>query len=85
MIGGRLLRTWHDLATVQEFDVPLSEATTSSLEALQAYSLGQETSREQAAVAAVVTMTMGCSPRRRCNRRAHANVPSSHLSRRLLG
>ena len=28
------------LATVQKFDVPLSEATTSSLEALQAYSLG---------------------------------------------
>ena len=28
------------LATVQEFDVPLAEATTSSLEALRAYSLG---------------------------------------------
>ena len=28
------------LATVQKFDVPLREATTSSLEALQAYSLG---------------------------------------------
>ena len=28
------------LATVQKFDVPLSEATTSSLEALKAYSLG---------------------------------------------
>ncbi len=28
------------LATVQKFDVPLAEATTSSLEALQAYSLG---------------------------------------------
>ena len=28
------------LATVQKLDVPLSEATTSSLEALQAYSLG---------------------------------------------
>jgi eukaryotic-like serine/threonine-protein kinase len=30
------------LATVQKLDVPLSEATTSSLEALQAYSLGDE-------------------------------------------
>jgi eukaryotic-like serine/threonine-protein kinase len=31
------------LATVQRFDVPLSEATTSSLEALKAYSLGEKT------------------------------------------
>ena len=30
------------LATVQKFDVPLAEATTSSLEALKAYSLGQK-------------------------------------------
>jgi tetratricopeptide (TPR) repeat protein len=30
------------LATVQKFDVPLAEATTSSLEALKAYSLGWE-------------------------------------------
>lgn len=30
------------LAAVQKFDVPLAEATTSSLEALQAYSLGQK-------------------------------------------
>ncbi len=28
-------------ATVQKFDVPLSEATTSSLEALEAYTLGE--------------------------------------------
>ena len=28
------------LATVQKFDVPLKQATTSSLEALKAYSLG---------------------------------------------
>ena len=33
------------LATVQKFDVPLAEATTSSLEALQAYSLGRKISR----------------------------------------
>lgn len=30
------------LATVQKFDVPLAEATTSSLEALKAYSLGRK-------------------------------------------
>jgi serine/threonine protein kinase/tetratricopeptide (TPR) repeat protein len=34
------------LATVQKYDVPLSEATTSSLEALQAYSLGEKASQE---------------------------------------
>jgi eukaryotic-like serine/threonine-protein kinase len=35
------------LATVQKLDVPLSEATTPSLEALQAYSLGQKAHREK--------------------------------------
>jgi Tfp pilus assembly protein PilF len=35
------------LATVQKLDVPLSEATTSSLEALQAYSLGTKASNEK--------------------------------------
>jgi serine/threonine protein kinase/tetratricopeptide (TPR) repeat protein len=35
------------LTTVQRLDVPLSEATTSSLEALQAYSLGLKTDREK--------------------------------------
>jgi len=34
------------LVTVQKFDVPLSEATTSSLEALKAYSLGNKVSRQ---------------------------------------
>jgi eukaryotic-like serine/threonine-protein kinase len=34
------------LATLQKFDVPLEEATTSSLEALHAYSLGEKTRRE---------------------------------------
>ena len=34
------------LVTVQKFDVPLSEATTSSLEALKAYSLGNKASRQ---------------------------------------
>ena len=35
------------LATVQKFDVPLQQATTSSLEALQAYSLGVKAAREK--------------------------------------
>ena len=35
------------LATVQKFDVPLAQATTSSLEALKAYSLGEKPSRER--------------------------------------
>jgi hypothetical protein len=35
------------LATVQKLDVPLAEATTSSLEALQAYSLGQKARDEE--------------------------------------
>jgi len=34
------------LASVQKFDVPLAEATTSSLEALKAYSLGQKANNE---------------------------------------
>jgi eukaryotic-like serine/threonine-protein kinase len=34
------------LATVQKFDVPLAEATTSSLEALKAYSLGERAWRK---------------------------------------
>jgi eukaryotic-like serine/threonine-protein kinase len=41
------------IATVQKFDVPLSEATTSSLEALKAYSLGRKAFREQGSAAAV--------------------------------
>jgi tetratricopeptide (TPR) repeat protein len=41
------------LATVQKFDVPLAQATTDSLEALQAYSLGRKADREKG-VAAVL-------------------------------
>ena len=40
------------LATVHKFDVPLEQATTSSLEALKAYSLGQKAYSEKGAVAA---------------------------------
>jgi serine/threonine protein kinase/tetratricopeptide (TPR) repeat protein len=41
------------LATVQKLDVPLSEATTSSLEALQAYSLGAKVKSEKGAASAM--------------------------------
>jgi tetratricopeptide (TPR) repeat protein len=41
------------LATVQKFDVPLAQATTSSLEALKAYSLGLKASREKDPTAAL--------------------------------
>jgi eukaryotic-like serine/threonine-protein kinase len=41
------------LATVQKFDVPLAEATTSSLDALKAYSLGIKAYRENGPAAAV--------------------------------
>jgi serine/threonine protein kinase/tetratricopeptide (TPR) repeat protein len=41
------------LATVQRFDAPLAEATTSSLEALKAYSLGLKTSNEKGSAAAL--------------------------------
>jgi serine/threonine protein kinase/Tfp pilus assembly protein PilF len=41
------------LATVQRFDVPLEQATTSSLEALKAYSLGQKADQEKGPAAAL--------------------------------
>ena len=41
------------LATVRRFDVPLEQATTSSLEALKAYSLGQKADREKGPGAAL--------------------------------
>src|ERR1700751_4243042 len=41
------------LSSVQKFDVPLSQATTNSLEALKAYTLGGKTSREKGAVEAI--------------------------------
>jgi tetratricopeptide (TPR) repeat protein len=41
------------LATVQKLDVPLAEATTSSLEALQAYTLGEKADSEKSIAAAL--------------------------------
>ncbi len=41
------------LATVQKFDVPLAQATTSSLEALKAYSLGDKAGNEKGSAAAL--------------------------------
>jgi serine/threonine protein kinase/tetratricopeptide (TPR) repeat protein len=42
------------LATVQRFDVPLADATTSSLEALKAYSLGVKATHDKGSSAALV-------------------------------
>jgi len=42
------------LATVQKFNVPLAEATTSSLEALKAYSLGRKAHSEKGVAAALL-------------------------------
>jgi tetratricopeptide (TPR) repeat protein len=41
------------LATVKKYDVPLSESTTASLEALKAYSLGRKTANEKGPAAAL--------------------------------
>jgi serine/threonine protein kinase/tetratricopeptide (TPR) repeat protein len=41
------------LATVQKFDVPLEQATTSSLDALKAFSLGEKASNEKGSAAAL--------------------------------
>jgi eukaryotic-like serine/threonine-protein kinase len=41
------------LSTVQRFDVPLEQATTSSLEALRSYSLGEKADREKGPAAAI--------------------------------
>jgi serine/threonine protein kinase/tetratricopeptide (TPR) repeat protein len=41
------------LVTVQKFDVPLEQATTSSLDALKAYSLGEKVAREKDTAAAL--------------------------------
>ena len=41
------------LATVQQFDIPLDEATTPSLEALKAFSLGERAVNERGAAAAL--------------------------------
>ncbi len=46
-------RLGESLATVQKFDVPLAQATTPSLEALQAFSLAIRNGGEKGAVAAV--------------------------------
>jgi len=45
------------LATVQKLDVPLAEATTSSLEALRAYSLGEKAQNEKGAPQPCLTST----------------------------
>jgi tetratricopeptide (TPR) repeat protein len=46
-------RTGESLVTVEKFDVPLQQATTSSLEALKAYSLGGKAENEKGSAAAL--------------------------------
>ncbi len=46
-------RLGESLATVQKFDVPLEQATTPSLQALQAYTLAMKTMNERGAAAAL--------------------------------
>ncbi len=41
------------LSSVQKFDVPLDQATTNSLEALKAYTLGRKTRREKGEAEAI--------------------------------
>jgi len=45
--SGLRRRLGESLASIQRFGTPVEEATTSSLEALQAYSLGRKTAREK--------------------------------------
>ena len=46
-------RLGESLATIQKYDTPIEQATTSSLEALQAYSLAQKTWQTKGAVASL--------------------------------
>jgi len=62
------------LATVQKFDVPLQQATTSSLEALKAYSLGDKASNEKGAAAGLAYF-----------QRAIALDPNFAMGYRMLG
>ncbi|HEX8818079.1 MAG TPA: protein kinase [Terriglobales bacterium] len=62
------------LATVQKFDVPLEEATTPSLEALKAYTLGEKMDREKGPAAAIPY-----------HQRAIELDPNFAMSYRLLG
>jgi len=54
-ISGQLrIRLGESLATVQKFDTPIEEATTSSLEALQAFSIGRQTMVQKGEPAACI-------------------------------
>jgi serine/threonine protein kinase len=52
-VSGLRSQMGESLTTVQRFDVPLEQATTSSLEALKAYSLGEKADREKGPGAAL--------------------------------
>jgi predicted Zn-dependent protease len=54
MTGQLRARLGESLSTLQKFDTPIEEATTSSLEALQAYSIGRQTMVQKGESAACV-------------------------------
>lgn len=54
MTGQLRVKLGESLSTVQKFDTPIEEATTSSLEALQAYSIGRATMVQKDEAAACV-------------------------------
>jgi tetratricopeptide (TPR) repeat protein len=54
LTGQLRARLGESLGTVQKFDTPIEEATTSSLEALQAYSIGRQTMVQKGESAACV-------------------------------
>ena len=54
MTGQLRAKLGESLSTVQKFDTPIEEATTSSLDALQAYSIGRETMIQKGESAACV-------------------------------
>ena len=54
MTGQLRAKLGESLSTVQKFDTPIEEATTSSLEALQAYSIGRQTMVQKGESAGVV-------------------------------
>lgn len=54
MTGQLRAKLGESLGTVQKFDTPIEEATTSSLEALQAYSIGRQTMVQKGESAACV-------------------------------
>jgi tetratricopeptide (TPR) repeat protein len=73
-------RVGESLATVEKYDTPLAQATTSSLEALKAYSLGQERRAAGAVTAALpfFKRAVGLDPNFAMAYSAMGGIYSSH-------